>query len=148
MWKAFNGTNQFIYAVSFITPVIYLLWERSQGLLLHILSGKRTLRDLNVWPLGYGWILVWSIAIFLFTAVAYAVVTRQLHVENPSIIQSVAGKSALFVYLFSLLCWYFAILDAPGMPAETYAEILESGEEEQKKSLHGRVKNRESDNGS
>src|SRR5690606_8521519 len=104
--REFNGTHQFIYAVSFIAPVLYLFYEEREALWHHINSNKRTTRNLKVLPPGFGWVLTWSFFVFLFTAFAFAISTRTNPSSNISFIEQLSSRSALLVYIFALSCWY------------------------------------------
>jgi hypothetical protein len=145
--SSFFGTHQFIYAVSFITPIFYLVWERDQGVLRHIFSGKRSTTGLKITPPGFGVVLVWSIIFFMLTTVSYAIAeSRSVASKSRTILEAGTYYSTIVVYLFGLACWYFMILDESASPvAEYYEEVrLQKKEEkEQAKSFSERVSNSE-----
>jgi hypothetical protein len=72
----FNGTHQFIYAVSFITPILYLVIERYSSFVEFFKSNRRKAQGVvKIPPEGFGWTLFWSFAVFLFTIAGYVAAT-------------------------------------------------------------------------
>jgi hypothetical protein len=130
---SFFARHQFIYAVSFITPIFYFLWERHHGLLNYFLSRKRSLSGVKLIPPGFGVVLIWSIIFFLLTTVAYAVTqTRTNPAATRTILESGSDIITVVVYVFGLLCWYFMILDGSVSAAAEYFQEVEQQEEKEK----------------
>lgn len=142
--SSFLGTHQYIYAVSFITPIFYLLWEKYLELAQHTGSGKRSLGSLTVLPLGYGWLLLWSISVFLVTAVAYANSTHLSPTKPATLLHELSrnGIVTISVYLFALLCWYFTILDSIGTPRFDYVTTVRRNEKKQLEQFSDRLAER------
>lgn len=131
--SSFFGTHQFIYAVSFITPIFYLVWERDQGLLRHLFSGKSSLAGVKITPPGFGVVLVWSVIFFLLTTVSYAIAEgRNDSATSRTILEAGSYYSTIVVYLFALLCWYFMILDETASPVADYYQEVKLQEKEEK----------------
>ena len=125
--------HQFIYAVAFITPVLYFFWERHYTLLTYFLSGKRAIAGLKLTPPGFGVVLIWSVIFFLLTTVSYAIAeTRANSATAPTILESGTGFITVIVYMFGMLCWYFMILDGTASPVADYYKEVEQQEEVEK----------------
>lgn len=130
---SFLARHQFIYAVSFITPIFYLLWERHHDLLTYFLSRKRSISGVKLTPPGFGVVLIWAIIFFLMTTVAYAIAeARANSVKAMTILESGSNIITIIVYIFGLLCWYFIILDGSASPVAEYFEEVKQQEEDEK----------------
>jgi len=129
--SSFFARHQFIYAVSFITPIFYLLWERYEGLRAYFSSGKRSVDGIKLTPPGFGTVLVWSVLFFLLTTVAYANTEAQATSGTPrTILASWSDFITVAVYAFGLLCWYFMILEGSTSPATQYFNAVKQQENE------------------
>ena len=112
----FQGTHQFIYAVSFISPVLYLFYERFAEFDLFYQSGLRKAKGrLQEIPSGFKCIVLWSALIFCFTVLCYSA-DATVESRGNFIIDSVSGSTVILVYVFSLFCWYFSVLESTRMP--------------------------------
>ena len=136
----FGGTHQFIYAVSFITPVLYLVIEQHDDLLSFLRSNKRKIDgNLKLAPDGYGWILWWSIIVFLFTIVGYAISTTEELRQQQTFIDFFLESTVYVVYVFALFCWYFSILDSIASPKHDFSESKKSDEDDFSRKLDDRI---------
>lgn len=141
--KEFNGTHQFIYTVSFITPVLYLVIEHNAQYVQFLKSNKRKAEGVVKFaPDGFGWVLFWSMIVFLFTTAAYAVSTTADLRDETLFLDSISRSTVFIVYLFALLCWYFTILDSTEAPRYSYARSKSKGEDELKNALDQRIAER------
>lgn len=146
IWNAFNGTHQFIYTVSFITPIFYLAWERLKDHEEHSRSGEALINEIKFTPPGLGWILIWSIFVFTCTVVAYAFATSTHSENDQRLIQKLLTENtAIYVYVFSLICWYFTILDSFGPPGDNFSKETKRGESKQIIDLRNRIEKRRLD---
>ncbi len=131
---SFLARHQFIYAVSFITPIFYFFWERDSGLLKAFLSGKRSPAGLKLTPPGFGVVLIWSIFFFAMTTVTYAVTESHPKADKTqTILEAWSEIITVVVYLFGLVCWYFMILDGSASPIGDYYDQLKKDEAEEEK---------------
>ena len=113
----FSGTHQFIYTVSFIAPILFLLVEKNAKYRDFIESGRRKAEGvLKFTPQGFGWVWFWAAAVFLFTCFSYAHATTLKLRDQPTYLDSVSGYTAVGVYVFALFCWYYSILDSVEPP--------------------------------
>lgn len=143
LWKHFNGKNQFIYAVSFITPILYMIYERYILMQSHVESGKRTSKDLRKLPPGFGWIMFWAVLVFVFAAFAFATSATRPIRTSTTFLDVVSKYTVLLVYLFSLLCWYMTILDSSMEPAQAFTDTIRKEEDELAATFSRRISNKE-----
>jgi len=131
-YSSFFERHQFIYAVSFITPIFYYIWERHHDLLMYFVSRRRSIAGVKLTPPGFGVVLFWSAIFFLMTTVAYAAAeTRSNRAMASTILESGSDIITILVYIFGLLCWYLMILDACATPTSDYYHEEERQKEEE-----------------
>jgi len=119
----FFGTHQFIFAVSFITPVLYLWYEYFDQMTQFIRSNKRKAEgSFKQAPEGVVYVIVSAILVWLFTALAYATDPSVGTDGGPTMLQRMAGSGLAvgLVYLFSLMCWYLTIIDTVPPPVDGF----------------------------
>jgi hypothetical protein len=110
---AFTPAEQFIYAVSFLSPTLYLLWERQQQREKFIAAGKKSTDVLAIVPRGFGTVLLLTLVVFIFTAFGFGA-AKAWDGATPSTLQRNLGQfavnAALWVYVYGVYCWYLTIV--------------------------------------
>jgi hypothetical protein len=150
LWNAFSGRHQFIYAVSFITPVLYLLWERykdARKAYLEATSDGTDVSGANLYqrftPEGYGWMLSISICVFLITAVSYTLAEAHVPGTPKSLAHRVSPLTAVAVYLYGLFCWYYCVLEGVGEPTGRSPNQHRKAEQSAVKGFHAHLHNKD-----
>ena len=121
---AFSATDQFIYAVSFLSPMLYMLYEKYVRQRRYIASGKRSPDMVGPAPRGFGYILFIALLLFVFTAFAFGASKVQQADQTGTAIEGYLATGAIGVYAYSIFCWYITILmsismDFPDFVAKT-----------------------------
>ena len=101
----FNSTSLFVYAISFLVPILYLLYERLQEYRLFAFSRESPPKHLEL-PPGYDLVLFVAFLVFVFTAFTYGSTTTGGTVLDVVI----TWGGVVLVYLYSLYCWYLTML--------------------------------------
>ena len=103
----FSATNLFVYSVSFLVPLFYLLFEKYRNSEQFIFSRKKAPPDLAL-PPGFGFILVIAFLVYTFTAISYK--NASIASSSSTYAQSYAVKYAAWVYFYAMYCWYISML--------------------------------------
>ena len=131
----FNSTSLFVFAISFLVPMLYQFYERFAVFRNYGLSRKRAPKHYDT-PPGYSCVLLGSVLVFALTAFAYG-----NSGTGTTVLDWLVGRGlVLVVYLYSIYCWYLTMLiDAhPRDPMEIVNE-RRSQENEVAKGLSQRV---------
>lgn len=143
LFAEFSGTHQFIYAVSFITPILYLVIEHNEQYVSFLRSKKRKVDDvLKIAPEGFGWILFWAVIVFLFTIVSYAAATTVELRQQKTILDSISEYTVYLVYIFALFCWYYTILESTPAINDDFSTKKKIQEEDLSSRLNDRIEGR------
>jgi hypothetical protein len=136
----FNGTHQYIYTVSFIAPILYLVIERYSDFVAFWKSNRRKAQGaVKVPPEGFGVTLFWSFLVFLFTIAGYvAAATIDMRAQK-TILDSLSQSTVFIVYLFALFCWYFSILDSTPPPISNFSSTKKKNEEDFTNAFNSKV---------
>ena len=139
----FVGTHQFIYTVSFITPVVYLVFERFRHLEGFVKSRKTKAEGrIKHTPDGFGVILAWAVIIFVLTTAGYAVSTTRSMRNANTFLDVISQATVVWVYLFALLCWYFTILDSTEITPADFSVAKKRNEDEFSAEFNQRISGR------
>lgn len=105
-----SNTEQFVYAASFLSPVIYIAISRyfsnSGG------AGDRVVKVTSSVFDGYTFIFIASFLVLLFTGMAFAVAKVDADSFQNTFFHAAIYKFPYIVYLYALACWYISILDS------------------------------------
>ena len=104
--ESISVSEQFVYVASFLTPVLYIWYEKIQ-------AGKQKFKGLFT---GYGLVSFLAAIVMLVTAAAFG-----SYKNNPESFKTTLGYAVLsdysvLVYFFALYCWYLSLID--GLPGE------------------------------
>lgn len=140
LWRSVHAglfaTDQFIYAVSFLPAILYLVHEKLErrGQYIHERK-RRPSADLDL-P-GSHWILWGTTIVLIFTAFAYGVTKA-----DPSIQWPFLSASGLVVYVYAMYCWYITILDSITPTQSDYVGDGRKREDEMKGKFAERIRGR------
>lgn len=133
-------SEQFIYAASFLTPSIYLFWEKYESTKDGENGEKKKLQPFRLYP-GYGWIFIASTLLLLVTALSFTAIKMNKPWYEQTIMYGLLNEGALYVYLFSLFSYYVSIVEAiPG--AANFVDVEREKENSLKKSFKERLASR------
>lgn len=98
-------TELFVYSATFLTPILYLQYERFS------ISNFSNLDALRKAFRGYGLVTLLALILIVLTAVAFAAVKFHHDLFKATFLNYYLGDYAIAVYLFGLYCWYLTLLD-------------------------------------
>jgi hypothetical protein len=110
MREAISVSELFVYTATFLTPVLYLIFEKYTGIPTEEL-GERIAQGMKGIFKGYGLVAFLSLLIMLFTAIAYSSLKVNAEAFKPSFLNHYLVTYSFWVYLFSLYCWYLTLLN-------------------------------------
>ena len=94
----------FVYSAAFLTPILYLMYERMYDLSPGSISEfKRAFR-------GFGLVTVLALLVIVLTAIAFGATKFQVSMTN-TFLHFYLVKYSAGVYCFGLYCWYLTLLD-------------------------------------
>ncbi len=116
----------FVYATGFLTPYLYLVFERFIAL-RRKLYGEATGRDkLDLFP-GYFFVLSFAVVLIGATALAFGLLKSGSSTFQSSFLYHWLNGYAFWVYIFGLFCWYLTLLDESHDPGVYGRELGDSG---------------------
>ncbi len=107
--KAVNASELFVYAVAFISPLLYMVYEKYNDSDNDNIKSK--LSESAVFP-GYWLTAAFALFVMVVTAVGFALFKSQTSNLEASIFGVLLTTVAPYIYLFSLYCWYLTLLDS------------------------------------
>ncbi|MFH1374253.1 MAG: hypothetical protein ABII79_10695 [bacterium] len=117
--KAVFSAELFVYAASFLSPVLYISIERYKELEDHI--DNKLSKVSNVIKrtfIGYGWIWIFALAVLLLTAAGFSATKTDKSMFQTTFLYWIAVQSAPWLYLYASFCWYLSILDGIGQAGD------------------------------
>ncbi|MGJ7555084.1 hypothetical protein ACSFBI_13865 [Variovorax sp. RB3P1] len=100
----------FVYSAAFLTPILYLYYERYSELPSAQFAEKLVQEVKGIFK-GYGLVALIALLLILFTAIAFSNIKTDSANFKQSFLHYYLAKYSLIVYLFSLYCWYLTLLD-------------------------------------
>ena len=107
--ESINVSELFVYTATFLTPVLYLIFEKYDELPKEQLGEEITKGVKGIFK-GYGLVAFLSLLIMIFTAIAYSSLKVNAEAFKPSYLNHYLVNYSSWVYLFALFCWYLTIL--------------------------------------
>jgi hypothetical protein len=108
--EALSISELFVYTAVFLTPVMYLIFERyseTQGSDV----GERIREGFRGLFRGYALVSFVSFLTLLLTAVAFSSIKLEDEKFKHSFLNHYLVEYSIIVYLFALYCWYLTLLD-------------------------------------
>lgn len=102
----------FVYSASFLTPLIYIIFERYSKIEMEE-SFKKKLTEAITMKVFRGYHLLWFTSAFflLMTAIGFSSVKTGGGDFNNTFLYFFLVDGAYCIYFFALFCWYLSILD-------------------------------------
>lgn len=128
--ESISVSEQFVYVASFLTPVLYIWYEKIQ-------AG----RPISKGPfVGYGFVALIAVIVMVVTAGAFGLAKNNRESFEATLVYAVLSDYSAAIYIFALYCWYLSLVD--GVPAKDYVSEGRREEEAVKSGLAARVANR------
>jgi hypothetical protein len=137
-------SEQFVYTASFLTPILYILFEKYVNSSDDTINGKIH-HSLKTVFKGYGFIVVLSLIILFLTAAAFSSLKTNPEAFKGTFLHLFLATYSPAIYSFSLLCFYLSLLD--GAFTGDYVESSRKSENTLKQDFAARLRNRGDDNG-
>lgn len=142
---AFSSTHQFIYAVSFMGPLLFLLYEMYERQRRYIAARKRTPETLGPEPKGIGLVLLLAFLVFAFSTFAYgatnAAQSAGISSDMMTAFARASDRYSIWVYMFGLYCWYITLLipTTPMPDVDDYVAVGREKENQLKQEFRNRL---------
>lgn len=100
----------FVYSASFLTPLIYIIFERYAKMEMEESFAKKFSEAFKVFK---GYQIIWFVSAFflLMTAIGFSFVKTGASGFNGTFLHAFLVDGVFYIYLFALFCWYLSILD-------------------------------------
>lgn len=103
--KEFNQTSLFVYAISFLVPILYLAFERFKDYREYGFSRKQAPDSIDM-PPGILLVLVAAIFVFILTVFVYG-----RSGEDDTVLGALFAYGLVYwVYFYAVYCWYLRLL--------------------------------------
>jgi hypothetical protein len=145
---AFTPAEQFIYAVSFFSPILYLLWERLQQREKFIAAGKKSQGVLAIIPRGFGVVQLLTLMVFIFSAVGFgAAKAWDVATATPAQLRfgRFSANAAIIIYIYGVYCWYLSIVMSVDAESSDFELANRAQEDAATKGLQKRIASRGAD---
>ena len=106
--KAVNASELFVYAVAFISPLLFMVYEKYNDSDSDNIKSK--LSESAVFP-GYWLTATLALLVMLVTAVGFAMFKSQSGSLSGNVLALFLINGAPAIYVSSLFCWYLTLLD-------------------------------------
>ncbi|MCO7506036.1 MULTISPECIES: hypothetical protein [unclassified Pseudomonas] len=131
--ESISVSEQFVYVASFLTPVLYIWYEKYQAAEQNIAQRFKGLFS------GYGLVALSAFILMLATASAFGALKTNADSFKSTFLSLALTEYSAWVYFFALYCWYLSLVD--GIPGDFVAETRKS-EQSVKTGLAARLKSR------
>jgi hypothetical protein len=111
--EGLSVSELFVYSASFLTPLIYIIYEKFQEAEDNADFSEK-LRDAFKVFRGYQLMSFLAVISLLITVVGFAAVKTDLGSFKSTFLHAFLVGNAIYIYAFSLFCWYLSLLDGFG----------------------------------
>lgn len=133
----FSSAEMFVYTTAFLSPVIYMIWEKYQLAKDAEDFRERIKQAYSVFGLN----ALLSIAVLIFAAIAYSAnKLSPLAQTPPTFLDLIYGKYSYIFYFYSIYCWYLTMLD--GFRDFNFTESFREQEEQSANSFKAQLAGR------
>lgn len=127
MEEAMSFSEQFVYAASFLSPVLYIIYEKyslieSEGTVNEKL--KETFEGVFK---GYGLVSITGLIVLLLTVVAYSAAKTNQEIFRSTFLFQIGTTFSIYFYIYALYCWYLSLLDGTG----SVGDFIEANREDE-----------------
>lgn len=137
--ESISVSEQFVYTASFLTPVLYIWYEKYQGGGNEGFNQKLS-QSIKEMFTGYGWVIVSAVLLMFLTAAAFSALKTNSDFFKSTYLYLFLTTYSKYVYFFALYCWYLSLLD--GMYRGDYVAATRKSEKVVSKGLAERLKSR------
>lgn len=109
--ESISVSEQFVYAASFLSPVLYIIFERyisrdnDESMSERLRNSFKGVFD------GYGLICFFATIVMLLTVSAYTATKTNLDYFESTFLYKFSTESSLWLYFYAVFCWYLSMLD-------------------------------------
>lgn len=100
----------FIYTASFLTPILYMIFEKITSIPREEIGEKITKGIRGIFT-GYELVALISFIIIIITAIAFGQIKTNEQYFRDTYLNHYLTEYSLIIYIFSLYCWYLTLLD-------------------------------------
>jgi hypothetical protein len=137
--EAISVSEQFVYTASFITPILYIIFEK-----YYSSSGdapqESFYKTIKTVFKGYGLVALVALIVILLTASAFSSLKTNPDSFRLSFLNLFLVTYSPYIYLFSLYCWYLSLLD--GVNIGDFVEQNRISENNLSSAFSARIKHR------
>jgi hypothetical protein len=141
---AISVSEQFVYTASFLTPILYIIFEKYENSNSDTINGKLH-HSLKTVFRGYGLIAVISLVVMFLTASAFSSLKTNPGAFKETFLNLFLVTYSPVIYAFALFCFYLSLLD--GIFIGNFVEETRKSENTLKQDFAERLRNRGDDNG-
>lgn len=108
--ESISVSEQFVYTASFLTPVLYIWFEKYQGPEREGINKKmsQSLKELFT---GYGLVVIVAVLVMFLTAAAFSALKADSEFFKSTYLYLFLTNYSQYIYFFALYCWYLSLLD-------------------------------------
>lgn len=114
-----SPSEQFIYIISILTPILYLLFEKYESLPKPDSPGQNRVAVIFK---GYGLVALSCLLLIILTAFAFGSIKTNTQEFEGTLLYLMLAKGAIPLYLFAIYCWYLSLLDETTTAEKDYVE--------------------------
>jgi hypothetical protein len=116
--KCLSVSELFVYAASFLSPLLYIIFEKYRATEIEHSKGSRISETFKRVFDGYQTMFFSAIVILVLTAAAYTAAKTSSAGLEDTFLYGLLPNLAWYVYAFSLVCWYMSILEGVAEPVD------------------------------
>lgn len=135
---AISVSEQFVYVASFLTPVLYIFYEKYRDSTASN-QKERIGESFQVFD-GYGTVFLTSCLMILFTGLAFSSIKTSPELFKSTYLYYFLADYSGLLYFFALFCWYLSLLDS--VDKGDYVGAARAGERVVSKGLSARLRQR------
>ncbi len=139
---AISVSEQFVYVASFLTPVLYIFYEKYRDSTADN-RRERIGEGFQVFD-GYGAVFLTSCLLILFTGLAFSSIKTSPDLFKSTYLYYFLTNYSIYLYFFALFCWYLSLLDS--VDKGDYVGAARAGERVVTQGLSARLRGREENN--
>lgn len=137
--EAMSVSEQFVYTASFITPILYILFEKYQNSSSDAPDESFYKKIQTIFP-GYGLVAFVSLIIIVLTATAFSSLKTNSEFFKSSFLNLFLVTYSPYIYGFALYCWYLSLLD--GVVTGDFVEQNRASENKLSSAFSARIQQR------
>lgn len=141
--SSISVSEQFVYIASFLTPLLYIFYEKYNDSSDAEGRGERLAKSFQVFR-GYWLVFLFACLLILFTGLAFGSMKSNPEIFKSTYLYNALANYSSYIYIFALYCWYLSYLD--GAYKGDFVGATRAKEKKVSKGLSDRVLERGVDN--